>query len=147
MLNKSIQGVIYALPKYMIDRIFDEGRDVYVKYLSKEPSKKSKIKLYKGMKLYFYASQHNKSILGEATINDILFLNKNELRRNLMNRLILDTNELTDYCSGREEKKMLALIIKNLKKYNKPICLKQPVNMGGLYITDYNKEALGFKDE
>ena len=67
--NEPIIGVIYPLPERVIRFMFENNRDVFVKYTTHGHLQKSKQKLERGMNIYFYQSGSNKTIVGKATID------------------------------------------------------------------------------
>ena len=137
-----VLGVIYTLPSNALSKILDEKKNIFVKYTPFQPSKKSKIKLFEGMKLYLYETKANKEILGEAIVDKIIFCNLQEIVKDYMNKLMLTKNELEEYCRNRYEKKAMLFILKNIKKYIKPIGIEKNITMGGLYVTSDNIDSL-----
>ena len=142
MTKDNIIGVIYALPKEVVERILSKDRIIFIKYMPKARNKKSKIRLNEGNKLYFYVSKNNKILAGESIISKVEFYNKEELIKKYPSDLMLTKSELNRYTKGREEKSLLTLELIKIKKYISPIILSKPVNMGGLYITEDNENIL-----
>ncbi|MFH1358261.1 MAG: DUF365 domain-containing protein [archaeon] len=136
--KKEIAGVIFSLPKDLANRIFNNHKSVFVKFLT-HPTKNTRIK--ENMKLIIYVSNLNKSVIGEAIIKKVEFLKYNELIKEHKKEIFLSTRELKDYASKREEKPLLVLILNEIKKYNKEKRLNYPITMSGRYITkeEYNK--------
>lgn len=142
MEDEKILGVIYALPEKIITNILSKNKNIFIKYFPKPLSKKSKIRLNKGMAIYFYASKEDKILLGEAIIDKILYETKMNVYSKFNNNLMLSKNELDAYCLDRETKPMLILILSKIKKYASPIKIDICINMGGLYITKENIHIL-----
>lgn len=142
----SIIGIIFPLPENAINFMFSNKRDVYVKYLTHQLSGKSKIKLKNGLKLYFYQSGGIKSIVGDAIIKKIDFMDSSSIVYKYKGRLMIPDTEFISYINGRENKKALVLEFNNLEKYNKPIKLAKPLTMAGIYLTDENKDELLVED-
>lgn len=140
-----VLGVIYALPSNVIDRILNKKKNVFIKYTPFQPSKKSKIRLYEGMKLYLYETKANKEILGEAIVDKIIFCNFQEIVNDYMEKLMLTKSELEKYCKNRYEKKAMLFILKTIQRYKKPIGIETNITMGGLYVTEDNQKKLNLQ--
>lgn len=140
-----VLGVIYALPSNVLDRILNKKKNVFIKYTPFQPSKKSKIKLYEGMKLYLYETKANKEILGEAIVDKILFYDFHEIISKYTEKLMLTNEELEEYCGDRYEKKAMIFILKNIQKYKHPIKIDKNITMGGLYVTEDNLTKLNLQ--
>ena len=138
-------GVIFPLPKDAIDFMFSNNRDVYVKYTSRVPIKKSKMKLKEGITLYIYQSGGNKSVVGEATIKKFDYLDVYTILNEYHGRLMISDDGIKRYAKGRENKKALVLELSGLKKYKKERELSKPVTMAGIFLTSENIQEL-FKD-
>lgn len=94
------------------------------------------------MNIYFYQSGSNKTIVGEATIEHIEYLDMDQVFKKYSIRLLTTEDELRDYSKGREEKRALVLKLINLTKYEKKIKLSVPITMAGLYLTEKRKSTL-----
>jgi len=140
-----VLGVIYALPRNVLNRILNKKKSIFVKYMPFEPTKKSKIKLHEGIKLYLYETKANKEILGEAIVDKILFYNFQEIISRCDDQLMLTNKELKDYCRNRYEKKAMLFMLKNIQKYNQPIKIDTNITMGGLYVTEDNITKLNLQ--
>lgn len=140
--DEPIIGVIFPLPERVIKFMFENNRNVFVKYTTHGHLQKSKLKLEKGMNIYFYQSGSNKIIVGEAIIEHTEFLSMDQILEKYANRLLTTEDELRDYSKGREEKPALILGLANLIKYEKEIKLSVPVTMAGLYLTENRKNSL-----
>lgn len=138
----SIIGIIFPLPKNTIDFMFSNNRDIYVKYLTHQPSKKSKINLKNELKLYFYQSGGIKSIVGDAIIKKFDFMDSSSILNKYKGRLMAQDDEFILYIKGRENKIALVLELYNMVKYHKPIKLAKPLTMAGVYLTAETKDKL-----
>lgn len=138
----SIIGVVYPLHKDVIDYMFSNKKDVFVKYTSRTPQKKSNIKIKEGIKLYIYESGGNKSIIGETTIKKYDYLDMQYILDKYLDRLIVSEEDFREYARGREEKKALVLELGSLKKYKEPVKLLKPITMAGLHLTEERKKEL-----
>ena len=140
--NRTIKGVIYPLSKGIAKNIFEKGRNIFVKYLTHEPTKKTDLKLKNGMKLYVYITKENKSIIGEAGIKEIYYMDLLEILTKFKRGLFLSEAELRDYAKGRETKKAQVLKLEDIKTYTKMIPVKKPITMAGMYITNDNEKKI-----
>lgn len=140
--DEPIIGIIFPLPERIIKFMFENNRDIFVKYTTHGHLQKSKPKLEKGMKIYFYQSGSNRIIVGEAIIKHTEFLSIDQILEKYANRLLATEDELRDYSKGREEKPALVLGLANLIKYEKEIKLSVPITMAGLYLTENRKSTL-----
>jgi hypothetical protein len=142
----AILGVIYPLHPNIAKNIFINKKNIFIKYLTHEPSKKTKLRLNKGMKLYIYASGKNKSIIGDAEIKEITYMVMSEILIKFKDKLFNSPIELKKYACGRENKMAQVLKLKDIKYYSKEINLIVPLTMAGLYVTKFNKDKI-FKNE
>lgn len=140
--EEPIIGVIFPLPKKVITFMFENSRDVFVKYTTHGYLQKSKQRLEKGMSIYFYQSGSNKIIVGEALIENIEYLDMNQIITKYTNRLLTTEDELRNYSKGREEKRALVLELRNIIRYKEEIKLMVPITMSGLYLTEKRKNIL-----
>lgn len=134
MNNKCILGVIYAVPKNIIYNVLDNKKNIFVKYLTHPITKKSRIKLHSGIKLYLYESHAKRCLVGEADIINLTFLNLDEVISLYRKKLMFSENEFIKYSRGREEKKVIVFELKNIKRYRKSIQINLPITMSGLYV-------------
>ena len=137
-----IEGVIYSLPLDIAMNIFQKGKKIFVKYMPHEPTKKTVLKLKKGMKIYIYISKSNKSVIGEAKIKEIYYMNMQEIIKKFKNNLMISESELILYAEGRENKKAQVLDLENITVYPKEITVTIPITMGGAYVTSINKRKV-----
>jgi len=141
MIDDEIIGVLYALPKEIILRFLNSDKKIFLKYPAHRLSKKSKYKIAKGQKLFFYASRSNKQVIGEAIIKSVDFLTKDEIVK-LGKKVMLSTTELDKYAKGREDKKAIVLYLHKIHKYPGEKRVRTPVTMGGMYVTESNKKII-----
>jgi hypothetical protein len=140
--TENIIGVIYALPESVAKSIFLKKKDIFIKYLPHEPTKKTKIKIKKGDKVYIYISNKNKSVGGEAEIKKIEYLDAREILKKYSNRLMISKEDLGKYSTGRKLKKAQVLEICNIRQYPKEMRVLIPITMQGFYVTDKNKSII-----
>ena len=140
IINEPIIGVIYPLTEKIINYMFENKRDVFVKYLPHGKPKKPKLK--EEMVIYFYQSGSNKGIVGEAIIKNIQYLNIDQIFKEYTGRLMTTEDELIKYSTGREKKVALVLELVDLKRYEKEIKLSSSLTMMGLYLTEKRKKKL-----
>jgi len=140
--QEKIEGVIYSLPLEIAMNIFEKNKDVFIKYLPHEPTKKTELRLKKGMKIYIYISKANKSVIGEAKIKEIYYLNLQEIIKKFKSRLMISESELLLYAECRENKKAQVLDLQNITLYPKEIAVNIPITMGGAYVTSGNKKKV-----
>ena len=138
----SLIGVIFPLHKNVIDFMFANKRDVFVKYTSHLPLKKANSKIQEGMTLYIYQSGGNKSIVGEALIKKYDYLDMHSILNKYRDRLIISEEDLKTYAQGREEKKALILELSDLRRYKNEIKLSKPITMAGLCLSEDRKNEL-----
>jgi hypothetical protein len=140
--ENDIEGVIYPLPKIIVERI-NENKNIFVKYLARPPKKKGLLtKLKVGDTLFVYQSGSEKEIVINALIKKIEFLLIEEVIHSYKNKTIADENELRRYSKGRESKPLLVLHLTNIKRYDSPLKVNVPITMAGRYITTENKNKL-----
>lgn len=139
---RDITGVIYPLPYEVAMNIFKKKKNIFVKYLTHEPTKRTEILLKNGMKLFIYSSKSNKSIIGEAVIEAISFMNLFEILSKFKEDLFITESELRKYSEGREHKKAQVLKIKDIILYNREKPINKPITMTGIYVTNQNKKEL-----
>jgi len=143
MINYSKdEGVIYPLPKKIIDNMLNNSKNIFIKFTSHEPTKKTILRIRPGYKLYLYQSESEKTIVGEAVIKRIEYTSIKDILKKYIERIILSRKELIAYGNGRENKKLLTLHLSNLRRYNDPFKLKKSITMSGQFVTQENKCSL-----
>jgi hypothetical protein len=138
---KKVVAAIYPVPSKFVSRIFDDRKQVFVKYTNHETSR-----LVPRNKVLFYASHERGEIVGEATIKAVEFLTPAEALEKHGDELFLNREELMSYVSQSSSrtasKKMLVLAFSNPRKYPKAIRAKKPLTMAGQYLTEEEYQAL-----
>jgi len=137
-LSEKIIGVAYPVPSNLLDRIFKEGKDVFVKH----PTCYKQLK--PGHKILFYASHETRAIIGEATIKTIELMKINEIYKKYGNRVFITKDEAKEYTKPLAERREKGGKIRDIEflvlelgeprifeKYYKP---KRFVPVGGKYI-------------
>jgi len=125
-----VYGAIFPLPKHLVERFFDSGKNIFVKYLTHASTK-----LCKGNIIIFYESRGLKHLVGEGRIMKIEFLTMDDVLRKYPRNLFLDKEELYEYAGDRKSKMMLTITLVKIKKYKKPTSYKDRISMVGKYIT------------
>jgi len=121
--------MIYPLLPEHIERIF-QGKKIFCKYTGKGTPK-----LHIGNKLLFYASGGIYEIRGEGTITDVEFLTIEEILEKYKEHLFITPSELVSYSKKwerPENRKLLVLTLKSVKRYPKPVKVSKSVTMTGL---------------
>jgi len=127
-----IVGVIFPILPHHLQRFLKERKKVFVKYLCQDVPPE---KLLVGSKLFFYQSRSNKEIVGEARIGQISDGTVEEVLAKFGNDLFLTRNELELYAGNRIRKRMLVLVLEEVKHYTAPLKLGRSVTMAGQYMT------------
>jgi hypothetical protein len=137
-------GIIFALFPHHIRRFLDENKSVFVKFYGRKgmPSR-----IHPGSKLFFYESKGNKEIVGEATISAMSTETANDVVSKFGDALFLTSKELDEYAKNRQDRKMLVLILKSSKRYNRPMRIGKPITKAGRYMTDELRRTLTTVDE
>ncbi len=79
-----IVGAIFPLPSHLVDRIFEKGRNVFLKPPTVYRD------LTKGSKILFYASGDIREIIGEGTAERVELLKPEEAVKKYGKKLFLD---------------------------------------------------------
>jgi hypothetical protein len=137
----NVRGVIYPFKREILDRVLNQNRNIITKFTTHDPSK-SNIYLEEGNLVYFYQTKSNKEVVGEGTISKIEFKNYHELLNNFPEQFFITKDELKNYVRGRFDKKMLIIHLQDIKRYRRPIRLKNYITMAGLKVTKDNKEDI-----
>ncbi|NJE13751.1 DUF365 domain-containing protein [Thermococcus sp. LS2] len=129
-------GATFPVPRPLLARILDEGKNVFVK-----PATLTRIK--PGMKIIFYASHEEQGFHGEAEVEGIeIFSNPMEILEKYKDGLFLTEKEFKDYVAsqkrwGRERHKpWMVIVLKNIKKYDKIVKPKRFIAVSGRYIRE-----------
>jgi len=137
-----VTGIVYPIPKEILTSLFENNKNIFIKFTTHEPSKKTIIKLKKGMTIYFYESHSNKCVVGDAIISNVDYLVLNEVLRIHNKKLMISKRSLKEYAKGREDKKLLVLTMKKINKYLIPKKTKKSITMAGCYINNENKKEI-----
>jgi hypothetical protein len=92
-MSGEVAGVIFPVPKQLVDRLLVEKRNVFVKYLAGNGLLRLSIK----HRVLFYASRASKEIVGEGTIDEIKLLTPSEVLQKYGTQVFLNKAELQDY--------------------------------------------------
>jgi hypothetical protein len=137
-----IVGVTFPIPKEYTSRIFDEGKNVFIK-----PAILFK-NLFEGMTFVIYQSHKDTGFVGSAIIEGI-YLNEDpfEFYKVFNDKIFLSKSELQKYVDlqekwktdrfrkrGLKKKLWLALELSNIHRYNQIIKPKRFVTVGGAYL-------------
>lgn len=124
-----IKGVTHPVQTKYAERIYNEGRTVFI-------CKRSLRKAKKGSKFIIYESQGAKSYTGWADIISIEKMKPITISRKYEDQMMLTSKELKEYSKNKSE--MNVIIFENFEKFQKPVVPKRFVSVGGKYI--YEKE-------
>ncbi|MEM0268770.1 MAG: DUF365 domain-containing protein [Candidatus Korarchaeum sp.] len=127
----SVIGAIFPIPSRLLDRIFKEGRNVFLK----PPTIYRELR--EGSKILFYASGELREIVGEGTAERLELLRPDEAVRKYGGKLFLDPEEVSDYLRGkRRASKVLVIVLKDLRRYKKGYKPKRFVTVAGKKLTE-----------
>ena len=142
MKGSEVVAVVFPLPSHLVNRLFDERKTVFVKYLARP----GKTRIKSGQKILFYVSKGRKEILGEGSIKSTEFLTPSETLKKYSHDLFLTKEELESYTkqssSRNSKKKMLVLRLAELKRFKKPIRYPRPMTMTGELLGKSNYRQL-----
>ena len=124
-------GAIFPLPSHLVDRIFKEGRNVFLK----PPTVYKDLK--KGSKILFYASGEIREIIGEGTAEKVELLKPEEAVKKYGKKLFLDPNEVTEYLKGKKRaSKVLVIVLRDLRRYRRGYKPKRFITVAGKRLTE-----------
>ncbi len=132
-------GVIYPLPANLASRILQNRKSVFVKYPTHEIISP---KLASCKKLVLYISHSNKEIAGVADIISINLMSPAEVVAKYCGSLFLTLEELRAYSKGRENKRMIVLVLDKIKRYQEPKHWMHGMTMAGEYISKEQYDSL-----
>jgi hypothetical protein len=132
VLMKQITGVIFPINENQFHNIIENHKNVYAIYSIFNHIKEND-------KLQFYVSKTIKKIKIEARVESVDFLDITTVKKNYSNSLIMDSNDFSSYIrkspwSNRENKKLLVLVLKNIKECNE--IPKNRIPVSGMYIRE-----------
>jgi hypothetical protein len=143
---RELIGIIYPIPMNFSDRLFDGKTKVFVKYVAHNSTQ-----LAPKHKVIFYGSHGSKKLVGEGTIEKVEFLTPEGAITKYKEELFLTKDEIYDYVkrspSRTPSKEMLTLVLKRLKKYQRPIQYHKPITMAGQYLSSSEYNSLIRKEE
>jgi hypothetical protein len=145
MPEGDIIGIVLPILPEHVSRVFNENRNVLVKYVSKIPRKPGKMRLQVGMKVVFYVSRSGRRLAGEGEISFVEFVSMQDAVAKYGGRLLLSESELNSYARQqprRTEKPILALGLKKLRAYASGITYHKNISMVGEYLTRDANDAL-----
>jgi len=132
-------GVVYPILPQHVDRMFDEEKDVFVKF--------SRFKnLTEGSIIVFHVSK-KKMFAGEGVIKKIEQLQPNEAWTRYGNRIFLTNKEYDDYVSRsplakRKPRAIMVYVLYQLRRYEKPVPSSRRMTVAGYYITQKDYEDI-----
>lgn len=136
-------GAIFPILPEHTPKLFEEGQSVFVKF--------TKLQLDKGMIIAFYVSGR-RNIVGQGTITNIEKMRPKEVWTKYGNKIFLTKREYDSYVrissiSGeeRKSKKITAFVLKDLKKYEKPVIPTRYVTPAGRYL--YRRTKSGSEND
>ena len=135
-------GIIFPVLPNHLKRLFDLNKRVFVKFTGRASPPP---RLKPGSRLFLYESRSSKELVGEARISQISSATAEEALAEFGDDLFLTRAELEGYAGNRSAKKMLVLVLKDLKKYRRPVRFDKGVTMAGQYMTKEMYDDLGRK--
>jgi len=145
-LSEEIIGVAYPVPSNLLDRIFKEEKDVFIKH----PTCFKKLK--PGHKILFYASHEIRAIVGEATIKNMELMKIDQIYEKYGDRVFITKEEAKEYTKPLEERRtkggkprdieFIVMELENPIKYKKPYKPRRFIPVGGKYITKKEYEEI-----
>ncbi len=131
-------GAIFPLPERFVDRIFKQGRNVFVKpptvYRDLGP----------GSKILFYVGGEVGAIVGEGTAESVELMEPERALKKYGKKIFLDAEELREYLRGKKRvSKILVIPLRDPKLYNRPYKPRRFISMAGRRVTEgeYRKIA------
>lgn len=122
---KKIKGVSHPIPTEYAERIYNEGKTVFV-------GKKCLCKVSSGDKFIIYESQGAKAYTGWANIKSIGKQKTNIIFQNYGNDLMITKEEFQEYSKGYPE--MNIIEFENFEKFKNPVKPSRFVTVAGKYI-------------
>ncbi|MDK2783056.1 MAG: hypothetical protein PWQ32_645 [Thermococcaceae archaeon] len=136
--GETIIGATFPVPKPLLRRIFEEGKDVFVK-----PATLTRLK--PGMKIIFYASREDQGFYGEAEIGEVEFFESPaKILEKYGDRIFLTEKEFKEYVKtserwktkGKRQRPWMAIVLRNVKKYPKVVKPKRFIAVSGRYVKE-----------
>ncbi len=124
-------GAVFPIPSHLVGRIFEDGRNVFLK----PPTVYKDLK--RGSKILFYASGDIREIVGEGTAEKVELLKPEEAVKRYGGKLFLDPNEVSEYLKGKKRaSKVLVIVLKDLKRYKRGYKPKRFITVAGKRLTE-----------
>lgn len=122
---KEIKGVSHPIPTVYAERIYNEGKTVFVgkSYLGK---------VSPGDKFIIYESHGAKAYTGWADIKSIGKEKSINITRKYGKKLMISKDEFQDYAKGKSE--MNVIEFENFEKFKNPVVPVRFVAVSGKYI-------------
>lgn len=124
-MEKEIKGVTHPIPTEYAERIYNNGKTVFV-------GKSHLGRVSKGKKFIIYESHGAKAYTGWADVIKVVKVKTSEITKKYGDNLMITPNELKDYAKGRGE--MNIIEFENFEKFRKPVVPKRFVAIRGKYI-------------
>lgn len=127
-----------------IDRMFDERKDVFVKF--------SHFKnLTEGSKIVFHVSGE-KMLVGEGIVKKVEKLDPKHAWVRYHNRIFLTKDEYNNYITKspvgkRESKTIMVLVLHKLRRFKKSIPPRRRMTYTGYYITQNDYEHISRQEQ
>jgi hypothetical protein len=131
--RSGVVGIIFPLLPEHIRRFFDGRKRVFVKFLSRQTIP---TRVEPNSRMFFYRSRNNREVMGEAKIVEAASGTLEEVLSKFGEELFLTPTELELYVGRRKSKKMLVLVLEDVREYAIPLRLDKSVTMAGKYMTE-----------
>lgn len=129
-------ALAFPLPEPLISRIIGEKRTVVARF---ESSRTKKTRLCPGTLMVFYQSGGLKSVVGEATIENIDIETAQQVMQHYGHRFFLDESELKSYSNkypGREQRPLMVFELGSPRWYATPVRWPFPITMRGRHMSE-----------
>jgi len=132
-----IVGATFPVPRNYLDRILNEGKNVFVKPAT--------LRIRPGMKIIFYASREDQGFHGEAEVESVeYFTSVGEIIKKYKDGLFLTPEELRRYerdrarwhSRGRKPRPWMVVVLKNIRKYPNIVKPKRFIAVSGRYVRE-----------
>lgn len=133
-----IVGVTHPVPPEFADRIYNEGKNVFV-------GKRCLCKVSDGDKFIIYESSRSKAYTGWADIKHISKIKTNSVTRRYKQNLMITKEEFDKYSKGRPQ--MFVIEFENFEKFKNPVYPKRFVTVAGKYIYEDEFEKIKSKKD
>ena len=131
-MKRSNEAVIYPILPQHVDRLF-RGKDVFCKYVGRKAPN-----IAAGGRLIFYRSGGTRQLVGEAKIKDVRLMTPDLILGEFRDRLFITADELEQYRLRGDrptERKLLVLLLSEIKKYRTPLKAPKVVTMAGCVLS------------